>query len=303
MASPSPIVVKISDFGITKQTDENTALRTTVGTFAYTAPEVLSYLSSETSEYTSAVDIWSLGCVVHAIITKETPFPEARELMKYIENRISFPTTRLMENDASSYAIKFIASLMEVRPEKRLTAMQALEALWFSVDMGREEDTFWERIGGQTDTGLGQPEDKLVQGQDSRPRYIERYLGTKDLHYFSSSCQQLFDSLKIWCNQFSSFSAGKKCVPPHRILDEDFRDRMKDVMLDDSGVRKMLKDEVGRVEVFIAIVMRTIWEIVFTKYLFALGVDERQKLLSLERTLAECGTYDLSFMYNAGQGS
>lgn len=201
-----------------------------------------------------------------------------------------------MENDASSYAIKFITSLMEVQPKDRLTAEQALRAPWLNTDVGKEEDTFWEKIEGPTDPGLGR--DKSVTGQDIK--HFGKYLDTKDLHHFSSSCLQLFDSLKIWCNKFSNFSAGRKCVHVHRIVDEASKDRIEDVMLDDRGVRRMLKDETKRSDVFLAIVMRMIWELVFTRYLFGLGTDERQKLLSLEKTLAERGMYDLSFMYKRG---
>lgn len=116
---------------------------------------------------------------------------------------------------------------------------------------------------------------------------------TKDLHHFSSSCQQLFGSLTIWCSQYSSFSAGKKSTHVHRIVDESARSQIEDVMLDDRGVRKMLKNENRRPEVLMAITMRMVWEHVFTRYLFGLEVDERQRLLSLERTLAENGSYGL----------
>lgn len=128
--------------------------------------------------------------------------------------------------------------------------------------------------------------------QQATTRQDNKYLDTKDLQHFSGSCQQLYGSLKIWCNQFSSFSTGKKCVHVHRLKDEAVRDRVEDVMLDDRGVRRMLKDEKRRPEVFMAITMRMIWEHVFTRYLFGLEVEERQKLLTLEKTLAEVGTYN-----------
>lgn len=116
---------------------------------------------------------------------------------------------------------------------------------------------------------------------------------TKDLHHFSSSCQQLFGSFTIWCSQYSSFSAGTKSAPVHRIADDSARSQIEDVMLDDRGVIKMLKNENRRSEVLMAITMRIVWEHVFTRYLFGLEVYERQKLLSLERTLAETGSYCL----------
>lgn len=145
MVSLSHPVVKISDFGITKQVSDSTELRTTVGTFGYTAPEALGYLSSETSVYTYAVDIWSLGCVVHAIITKETPFPETRKLLDYTQGRILFPRTKLMEKGVSSTAIDFITSLVTAQPENRLTADEALETLWLNTET-KVEDTLWTGI-------------------------------------------------------------------------------------------------------------------------------------------------------------
>lgn len=149
----------------------------------------------------------------------------------------------------------------------------------------------------ERDSELNRLRDELVKAREEVQKLQQQVSAgqdrfhTKDLHHFSSSCQHLFGSLKIWCNQFSSFSAGRKCMHVHRIVDEAARDRVEEVMLDDRGVRKMLKDEKSRPEVFMAITMRMIWEHVFTRYLFGLEVDERQKLLSLERTLAENGTY------------
>lgn len=155
----------------------------------------------------------------------------------------------------------------------------------------------------ERDSELDRLRDELVKAREEVRKLQQQVSAqdndfhTEDLHHFSSSCQQLFGSLKIWCNQFSSFSAGKKCMHVHRITDEAARDRVEEVMLDDRGVRKMLKDENSRPEVFMAISMRMIWEHVFTRYLFGLEVDERQKLLSLEKTLAENGTYSMSLSH------
>lgn len=69
---------QIADFGISKRAIEGlTALRTTIGTPDFTAPEVLPYLrSSGTSDqvYTRAVDIWSLGVMALVMLGSENPF-------------------------------------------------------------------------------------------------------------------------------------------------------------------------------------------------------------------------------------
>lgn len=130
----SPLGVKIGDFGISKQVDDSTALLTVVGTPGYMAPEVWGYISSETSVYTNAVDMWSLGCVIYAMITRETPFQDTGNLLNYIQSRISFPKTKLLEGKASSDAIKFLVSLMRPHPEDRLTAEEALKHMWLNAE-------------------------------------------------------------------------------------------------------------------------------------------------------------------------
>lgn len=67
--------MKIADFGISKRF-KDTTLRTRVGSTAYMAPELIGMLPKELKDetYTNAVDIWSLGCVVHQLLTAEIPF-------------------------------------------------------------------------------------------------------------------------------------------------------------------------------------------------------------------------------------
>lgn len=51
------------------------------GTQGYLAPELLRILpkkfsGGESEQFTYALDIWSLGCLVHELLTSETPFCE-----------------------------------------------------------------------------------------------------------------------------------------------------------------------------------------------------------------------------------
>lgn len=75
MASLCPIWVKIADFGATKQT-KFTALRTSYGTHGYLAPEMIGFIPRSTQRYTYALDMWSLGCLLHKLLTSDTPFLE-----------------------------------------------------------------------------------------------------------------------------------------------------------------------------------------------------------------------------------
>jgi ankyrin repeat protein/serine/threonine protein kinase len=130
--------VKIGDFGIAKRIqNEDTELRTEVGTRNFKAPEIQGIYSGleESYEYTNAVDIWSLGCVVHWIICQSVPFHSFNALFVYVEQQAKFPERALHVNNVSDEGIEFIEALMARCPSSRLTASAALENEWIkSVD-------------------------------------------------------------------------------------------------------------------------------------------------------------------------
>lgn len=68
--------VKIADFGLSKSFGmDETVLATMCGSPEYVAPEVLGV--EETSEnYSPAVDMWSVGVVLFAMMCCYTPFCE-----------------------------------------------------------------------------------------------------------------------------------------------------------------------------------------------------------------------------------
>ncbi|KAL0866941.1 hypothetical protein Bca101_046059 [Brassica carinata] len=63
--------LKICDFGLARGTSENNAMTEYVVTRWYRAPELL--LNS--SVYTSAIDIWSVGCIFLELLTRQVVFP------------------------------------------------------------------------------------------------------------------------------------------------------------------------------------------------------------------------------------
>lgn len=62
-------IVKISDFGLSK-TINQADMKTVCGTQLYVAPEVLKNKGA----YTNKVDIWSLGCLLYAMLSGTVPF-------------------------------------------------------------------------------------------------------------------------------------------------------------------------------------------------------------------------------------
>jgi serine/threonine protein kinase len=130
VASLSPLLIKIGDFGISKRVQNNdTALRTSCGAMDYAAPEIYIHRHPE---YTNAVDIWSLGCVAHKILTGRTPFTNP-DLWKYVYGSTEFPVQHLATKRISESGVEFIQCLMEKDPGTRLSAEQARKAAWLNV--------------------------------------------------------------------------------------------------------------------------------------------------------------------------
>lgn len=63
--------LKIGDFGLARTTSETDFMTEYVVTRWYRAPELLL----NCSEYTAAIDIWSVGCILGEIMTREPLFP------------------------------------------------------------------------------------------------------------------------------------------------------------------------------------------------------------------------------------
>jgi serine/threonine protein kinase len=133
-----------------------------VGTQHFQAPEISGYVeeseeSEETSEYSNAVDIWSLGCVVYKLLARQVPFPNHQSLKKFCEGKMIFPEKALSTN-LSAIGIEFIKNLLLPKASERLTAETALETPWLEVShetldstnqqgslLPREERTTWDK--------------------------------------------------------------------------------------------------------------------------------------------------------------
>lgn len=135
-AQKYPIQVKLADFGISKIMD-NTELRTQIGTFGYMAPEIFPGLlecTGESSRYTysSAVDMWSLVCLLYSVLTGHSPFPGSPYLSlgDYANGRSGFPENPLLERGVSLAGRSFIFKLMCPLPERRPKATVSLLDDW-----------------------------------------------------------------------------------------------------------------------------------------------------------------------------
>ena len=124
---------------------------------------------------------------------------------------------------------------------------------------------------------------------ESMPANGADLLRIQDVDYFDRRCQQLCAHVQQWVLRFSKFSDLRACRLTSEINDEKIVDRLDNAVLDGSDVDEYLRDRVHRRDVFMAMTMYMVWEFVFTRYLFGLDREQRQKIKSLEKTLLDVG--------------
>ncbi|CAG8635665.1 14792_t:CDS:1, partial [Dentiscutata heterogama] len=123
---------KICDFGLTEfQNDENgfgDLSEEAGGSLAYCAPE---QARSKTSLKDPAVDIWSLGVVLYALVTNKLPFMDdfvPRLQYKIINGR--YDESALYESGCSDDLRDLLKKIFKTNPTQRLTINGVLEHRW-----------------------------------------------------------------------------------------------------------------------------------------------------------------------------
>ncbi|KAH7010733.1 hypothetical protein B0J12DRAFT_587169 [Macrophomina phaseolina] len=130
---------------------------------------------------------------------------------------------------------------------------------------------------------------KSLQRQILESKQGDSFLTVRDEDYFDSACQQLCQHVQQWVLRFSKFSDTRACRLSSDVKDEKIETRLDNAILDGTDVDMLLADRVRRRDVFMSVVMTMIWEYVFTRYLFGMDREQRQKLKALEKTLTEVG--------------
>lgn len=117
----------------------------------------------------------------------------------------------------------------------------------------------------------------------------DEVITARDEDYFDAACQQLCQHVQQWVLRFSKFSDTRICRATSEVRDEKIVERFENALLDGSDVDVYLADRVKRRDIFMSVVMSMIWEFIFTRYLFGMDREQRQKLKQLEKYLLEVG--------------
>ncbi|KAK6521438.1 hypothetical protein TWF506_001652 [Arthrobotrys conoides] len=111
--------VKLCDFGFTREYEKHRQLQTFCGTVCYSAPEMVK----GEKYHGQAVDVWSLGVILYALLCGELPFDEDDETstkLKILNEEPKYP------EHLDADAVTLIKSLLSKRPISRPALLDIL---------------------------------------------------------------------------------------------------------------------------------------------------------------------------------
>ncbi|XP_013623337.1 PREDICTED: mitogen-activated protein kinase 11 [Brassica oleracea var. oleracea] len=164
--------LKIGDFGLSRTRSETDLMTEYVVTRWYRAPELL--LSC--SEYTTAIDIWSVGCILGEIVTREPLFPgrdyiqqlrliiqligspddsslgflRSDNTRRYVKQLPQYPRQNFADRfpNMSIEAVDLLQKMLVFDPSKRITVDEALCHPYLAPFHDINEETVCERPFG-----------------------------------------------------------------------------------------------------------------------------------------------------------
>jgi serine/threonine protein kinase len=120
-------VPKLVDFGLAKMIGPNEKADEPFGTLGYVAPEVL-----KKEPYSFSCDLWSLGCIVYALLSGSLPFDHESQketIRMTLENKLEFDLP--CWNQVSDTCKDLISQLLAKSSSQRISLQDALKHPWF----------------------------------------------------------------------------------------------------------------------------------------------------------------------------
>ncbi|OMJ91758.1 hypothetical protein SteCoe_5659 [Stentor coeruleus] len=119
--------VKIGDFGNACNFYNISSMKGLFGSAYYLAPEVFKGI------YNEKVDIWSCGIMLYALLTGNIPYnPGSSNNIKKQVFESPFQLTKEFSYSFSSELEDFMEKILNINPEKRLSASEALKHPWLA---------------------------------------------------------------------------------------------------------------------------------------------------------------------------
>eukprot|EP01012_Entosiphon_sulcatum_P008187 TRINITY_DN14351_c1_g1_i1.p1 TRINITY_DN14351_c1_g1~~TRINITY_DN14351_c1_g1_i1.p1 ORF type:complete len:456 (-),score=68.29 TRINITY_DN14351_c1_g1_i1:19-1344(-) len=123
--------IKLSDFGLAQVAD-SFSMKTMCGSPMYVAPEVLDR-TGLAQGYTKAVDLWSMGVILHVMLCGRPPFPKkGGKVAGCVDYSVVPPMQVHPWPEVSDEAKSLVRGLLVVDPSKRLDIAQVLRHPWLA---------------------------------------------------------------------------------------------------------------------------------------------------------------------------
>ena len=107
--------IRLTDFGLSRSYIKEKLAVSICGTREYLAPEVLNRKG-----YCQSCDWWSFGCLIHEMLTGETPFLKYCTSEESLFNAIISKEPNLKSPYLSTPARDLLSKLLHKNPKKRL---------------------------------------------------------------------------------------------------------------------------------------------------------------------------------------
>ena len=134
-SSSSSTLLKLSDFGFSKNLDNDSAPTTRLGTLMYIAPEVMMHTGDHGYDARQA-DVWSCGVVLYVMLTARYPFKNTTvfdkeegwmPLMSDEAYRDSLKRVSSVSDECNDVLVK----MLDPDPKARLQIGRVMEHAWF----------------------------------------------------------------------------------------------------------------------------------------------------------------------------
>ena len=121
-------IPQIVDFGLAKIIGPSNTASEPFGTLGYVAPEVL-----RKQPYTFSCDVWSLGCIIYALLSGSLPFDHESQketIRMTLDDKLVFDLP--CWDEVSPNAKDLVKKLLEKDPRNRISLTDMLAHPWFN---------------------------------------------------------------------------------------------------------------------------------------------------------------------------
>jgi serine/threonine-protein kinase SRK2 len=158
-------VLKIADFGFSRDINNDSTPTTRLGALNYIAPEVMCQTSQDFEYDACQSDVWSCGVVLYGMLSATYPFKRSSTIFSNIGNGFERCHANLLNepfqplSGVSVACNNLLSGMLNSDPKARLTLTQVMEHDWFEGCFNAGE--------------LTQFNEKLVNSLQTRSKHVE----------------------------------------------------------------------------------------------------------------------------------